>query len=91
MFVQPYTSYGQKAETPTYKDGDFWKVRQEVNRGGGAQASGNCWARRPFHSTSTIKLCTPQLESDFIGIGIWTLRESVKFLRTTNAIRMGPR
>jgi len=34
MFLWPYASYGQQAETPVYKDGEWWRIKREVTRYG---------------------------------------------------------
>jgi hypothetical protein len=42
VVVFPCNLYGQQAENPAYKDGEWWKIRREVIRGGGAHVSGVC-------------------------------------------------
>lgn len=42
VLVCSHASYGQQAEAPMYKDGEWWRIRQELTRGGGAEASGVC-------------------------------------------------
>ena len=37
----PAISYGQSAEAPVYKDGDWWRIKQEVTRVG-FDVSGPC-------------------------------------------------
>jgi hypothetical protein len=41
-FVCPYILYGQQAEIPAYRDGEWWRIKREVTRGGGVHVSGVC-------------------------------------------------
>jgi len=41
FFIYPAISYGQRAEAPLYKDGDWWRIKHEVSRVG-FDVSGTC-------------------------------------------------
>lgn len=40
MFMSPYVLYGQQAEAPIYKDGDWWRVKVEIKRPAGVSIGG---------------------------------------------------
>ena len=46
LFIYPSISYGQRAEAPVYKDGDWWRIRHEVSRVG-FDVSGTCQQAYP--------------------------------------------
>lgn len=53
LFVPMQISYGQQADAPVYKDGDWWRVKVEVSYPGGISRAGRCEER---YSEYTVKI-----------------------------------